>query len=132
MQELPRLLGDRIFLRAFENADGPTVERLAGAREVADTTLSLPHPYPAGGGAEWIATHAGNWERRDRLTLAVCVPEEQGPLVGAIALRISVPHQHGEIGYWIGQPYWGKGYATEAVRVLVTYAFAELHLHRVE
>lgn len=36
-----------------------------------------------------------------------------------------------EIGYWIGEPYWGKGYATEAVRLLIKFAFEELDLLRI-
>jgi len=129
---VPSILTDRLLLRAFVPSDGPTVERLAGAREVADTTLALPHPYPVGGGAEWIGTHAEAWKRRERLTLAICDRAMPDEVIGAIALRISEIHQHGEIGYWIGAEHWGNGYATEAAKALVAYAFDELRLHRVQ
>lgn len=132
MQQMPRIETERLVLRPFDVADGPTVERLAGVREVADTTLTIPHPYPAGGGAQWIRAHAGAWERRDNLALAICDKQSPTELLGAISLRLSLTHAHAEIGYWIGVAGWGNGFATEAARSLVAYAFADLGLHRVQ
>src|SRR5687768_6748544 len=94
----PQLLTNRLLLRPFDATDGPMVERLAGAREVADTTLTLPHPYPEGGGTSWITTHADQWRQRDRLTLAICPKDAPRELLGAIGLHFSIPHSHGEIG----------------------------------
>jgi [ribosomal protein S5]-alanine N-acetyltransferase len=132
MRELPRLVTERLVLRPFDLADGPVVERLAGAREVADTTLTIPHPYPVGGGAQWIATHAVAWERGNNLALAVCDKTPSGELLGAVSLQVSAAHSHGEIGYWIRVASWGNGFATEAARAVLGYAFAHLTLHRVQ
>jgi ribosomal-protein-alanine N-acetyltransferase len=132
MPEMPRLLTERLTLRPFVLSDGPDVEQLAGARLVADTTLTIPHPYPVGGGATWIATHVEAWNRGAGLALAVCTREGSQALMGAISLHVAQAHRHGEIGYWIGADAWGKGYATEAARALVSYAFEQLELHRVQ
>jgi len=132
MPEMPWLLTERLTLRPFALSDGPDVEQLAGARAVADTTLTIPHPYPVGGGATWIATHAEAWNRRVGLALAVCSREGSQPLIGAVSLHVTQEHRHGEIGYWIGVDAWGKGYATEAARAFVSYAFEHLGLHRAQ
>ena len=132
MPPVPTLLTERLVLRPFVADDGPAVERLAGAREVADTTLNIPHPYPAGGGAQWIATHAANWDAGARLTLAIAPRETPDDLLGAIGLAITREHAHGEIGYWIGAHAWNRGYATEAARAITGHAVAELALHRVQ
>jgi RimJ/RimL family protein N-acetyltransferase len=132
MPELPRLVTERLVLRPFDVADGPVVERLAGAHEVADTTLTIPHPYPTGGGAQWIGTHAAAWERGSNLALAICDNTSTGELLGAISLHMSQAHSQGEIGYWIGVTSWGEGFATEAARAVIGYAFAELKFHRVQ
>ena len=132
MDDFPRIATERLVLRPFHTSDAADVERLAGAREVPDTTLTIPHPYPAGGGAQWIATHLAAWERRDNLTLAICARTARNELLGAISLHLSLAHAHAEIGYWIGVSAWGKGFATEAARALTDYAFAELRLHRVQ
>lgn len=132
MEQAPQLATERLLLRPFRRTDGARVEQLAGAREVADTTLTIPHPYPTGGGVQWIATHAGAWKRRENLALAICTAAPSSELVGAINLRLSLAHRHGEIGYWIAVASWGHGFATEAARAVVGYGFAELGLHRVE
>ena len=52
-------------------------------------------------------------------------------MCGGIGLRLAPDHQHAELGYWIGVPYWGQGYATEASRELLRYGFEDLGLHRI-
>src|SRR5205085_888057 len=83
MSSQPTLETPRLILRPFVAADGPAVERLAGAREVADTTLTIPHPYPPGGGAAWIATHAKAWDAGVAATFAM-VDRATNELVGCI------------------------------------------------
>ena len=130
-QPLPRLATERLILRPFAFSDRAAVERLAGAREVADTTLTIPHPYPTGGGADWIMTHTDVWERDRGLALAICLGTAGDTLVGAISLQFSVPHSHGELGYWIAHASWGCGYATEAVTALVEWIFSHPHIRSV-
>jgi len=132
VSDYPRLQTSRLLLRPFEISDAPVIERLAGSREVADTTLTIPHPYPAGGGADWIATHASKWERRESVALAIAPRSAPGELLGTISLKLSMKHLHAEIGYWIAPQQWGQGYATEAARAVIAYAFEALGLHRIE
>ena len=117
------LVTPRLRLRRFTAADAPDVQRLAGAREVALNTLLIPHPYPDGAAETWIATHAQSAE----LTFAI----DDGQLVGAIGLRVEAEHARAEIGYWIGVPFWGRGYATEAAAAVVRFGFEEQSLNRI-
>ena len=127
---IPTLQTKRLLLRPFVLADAPTVQRLAGDREVASTTLNIPHPYEDGMAEAWIETHAPNWEAKKNLALAVTAEADE--LVGAVSLRLRLDHRRGELGYWIGVPYWNRGYATEAAGALVAYGFNELGLNRIE
>jgi RimJ/RimL family protein N-acetyltransferase len=52
-------------------------------------------------------------------------------LVGAISLRIELPQRRAELGYWVGVPYWGRGFATEAARAMIEFGFRRLSLHRI-
>lgn len=127
---MPVLKTARLVLRPFRDADATDVQRLAGEREIAATTLTVPHPYPDGAAESWIATHAGLWADRKVLTLAVTTAADE-VLVGAIGLALTMEDRRAELGYWIGVPYWNRGYATEASRAMLDFGFASLALHRI-
>ena len=125
----PLLDMPRVALRRFQTDDAADVQRLAGAFEVADTTLQIPHPYPDGAAEAWIATHETSFESGTGATFAIIL-KTSGELVGAISLMsIEAGHQ-AELGYWIGVPYWGRGLCSEAAQAVVDYAFTELGLAR--
>ncbi len=52
-------------------------------------------------------------------------------LLGSIGLEIASVHRHARLGYWLGVPYWNRGYCTEAVRTVLDYGFTRLNLHRI-
>src|SRR6266704_4152010 len=85
--EQPTLITERLTLRPFIPDDVFDVERLAGMREIADTTLNIPHPYPHGGAASWIRLHGPAWKNGTSATFAI-VGRKTGALVGAISLMI--------------------------------------------
>jgi RimJ/RimL family protein N-acetyltransferase len=128
---LPELQTERLYLRPFALADAAEVQRLAGEWVVAFTTTNIPHPYEDGMAEAWIGTHRSLFAQGRGLTLAV-ERREDGRLVGAIGLTdIVQQHDRAEMGYWIGHPYWGNGYATEAARAILDYGFTELKLNRI-
>jgi RimJ/RimL family protein N-acetyltransferase len=125
----PILRTARLVLRPFVLADAPVVQRLAGDEKVASTTLNIPHPYEDGMAERWIEKQAREWEARTSLVLAVTTGDDG--LVGAVSLALTPAHGRAELGYWIGVPFWNRGYATEAAAALVAYGFDELGLNRV-
>ena len=129
LKRMPTLETARLVLRPFFTADAAEVMRLAGDRAVADTTLHIPHPYQPGMAEEWIAAHQPAFDKEQGVTLAI-TRKPDGALVGAISLGMARGHQ-AELGYWIGKPFWGRGYCTEAAQALLRYAFTELGLVRV-
>ena len=126
----PTLETERLLLRPFVPTDADEVQRLAGDRAIADTTLDIPHPYTDGLAADWIATHAADFAAGTGVTFAV-TRKPDGALVGAIALKDIQAGFKAELGYWTGRPYWGCGYCTEAARAVLRFAFTELSLQRV-
>lgn len=132
MQRQPTLTTHRLTLRPFTLDDAWDVERLAGVREIADTTLNIPHPYPVGAASRWIETHQKAWEEGTSVTFAIVVTST-GKLGGAISLMaINRTHRRGEIGYWIAKENWNNGFATEAGLRLLGFGFDDLKLHRIE
>ncbi len=97
--------------------DAARISLLAGDFEVASMTGTIPHPYSKEMAAEWIqGVHAGE----EGVVFAIL---RFGTVIGCVGYRAQAD-SHAELGYWIGRPYWGMGYATEAARAIIPYAFA--------
>ena len=127
---LPTLRTTRLTLRPHRLSDAPVVQRLAGDPEVALETDAIPYPYEDGVAEAWIDSLEPAWEDGRLLTLAIT--EQSDGLVGTMSLSINPRHRSAELGYWIGQPYWNKGYATEAGRAFLRYGFDEIGLNRIQ
>ncbi len=126
----PTLETERLILRPFQMSDVGNVQRLASAAEIAATTLNIPHPYPRSAAENWIRTHRARFEEGEGVDFAITL-RDGGTLVGAIALQITPQHDRAEMGYWVGVPYWNRGYATEAARAVVRYGFRVLGMNRI-
>jgi RimJ/RimL family protein N-acetyltransferase len=131
MEPYPELHTSRLALREFTAEDALDVQRLVGEWEVVRTLAVVPHPYEDGMAEEWIASLRPAYEAGKTLTWAVAQNDGPGELVGAITLHPNARDDNAELGYWIGRPYWGRGYATEAAREVVRYGFERLGLHRI-
>jgi ribosomal-protein-alanine N-acetyltransferase len=117
---------ERLRIRAYSEADIAELVPLIGAREVAATTGRIPHPYTVEDAREFLAKIDGDREVRLAVTL-----RDNGRLIGRVGLRLGEQHHQAELGYWLGVPYWGKGYGTEAAREMLRYGFEDLKLHRI-
>ncbi len=120
---------ERLTLRPFVPQDAADVSRLAGDREIAAHTLTVPHPYEEAMASEWIAGHAPATKAGEKVVFALVHDSE---LVGAMGLDLAAEHARAELGYWVGRPSWGQGFASEAARELVRYGFEVLGLNRIQ
>ena len=130
MNNQPILKTERLRLRPFSLDDAPKVQKLAGDKEIARTTLLIPHPYKDGDAEIWINTHKPMLEKGKSITYAI-VLKDTDELIGAIGLTLSKDYDHAEIGFWIGVPYWGRGFCTEAAMRVLKYGFEEHKLNRI-
>jgi RimJ/RimL family protein N-acetyltransferase len=104
---------------------------MAGAREVADTTVSIPHPYDLDHALAWIGQQRREAVRGRATNFAIRLLPD-GPLIGSAGLRdIDPEHLQAELGFWIGREWWGKGYAREAAAAVVQFGFDSLGLNRI-
>jgi RimJ/RimL family protein N-acetyltransferase len=115
--DCPVLVTERLVLRPPHVEDIPDIARLAANRRIAEMLSRMPHPY---GEAEARAFVEMARNRRSGCTYAMALAES-GAFVGCAGL--DVKERGLELGYWIGEPFWGNGYATEAAHALVDLAF---------
>jgi ribosomal-protein-alanine N-acetyltransferase len=121
----------RLTLRPFRAEDEDALQALAGDRAIADTTISVPHPFKSEHARAWIAEHGRDDPSPLHRYFAVILRSE-GALVGVVALRdIDREHAQAELSFWIGRAYWGRGLASEAAAAALRFGFEELDLNRV-
>ena len=117
-----RLETRRLWLRWPRQADAAAIVRLAGDKAVAEMTGVVPHPYPPHEADRFIIeTRGANADGR-RLTMAITPRSRPWELIGIVG--ISTEAETPFLGYWVGTPSWGCGFATEAARSLVDAFFA--------
>lgn len=113
------------YLLAPEHADA--IQRLAADPAIAATTR-VPHPYPAGAARAFVERQIAARNAGTAWTFAIV---DRGELVGLCGLDGVLSPDGPELGYWIGKPHWGKGYASFGVKMALEFAFANLGLQRV-
>ncbi|MEO4001073.1 GNAT family N-acetyltransferase [Mesorhizobium sp. CAU 1732] len=116
--DCPVLVTERLVLRPPHDDDIPELAELANNRKLAEMLGRMPHPYGEREARSFIAgTRNGSISG---CSFAVALGDN-GAFIGCAGLH---PRAAGlELGYWIGEPYWGRGYATEAAHALVDLAF---------
>ncbi|MEM6782391.1 MAG: GNAT family N-acetyltransferase [Bacteroidota bacterium] len=118
----PRLTAEPVALR-----HAPAIQRWASDARIAATT-QMPHPYPEDGAVTFVAEASKAWKAGTDFIFAICVDDEA---IGTCGLK----HAHqgaAELGYWVGVPFWGQGYASQAARLVAGFGFEQLGLKRVE
>ena len=117
---------ERLLIRTLCEADIPELVPLIGDRRVAATTLRIPHPFEEKHAREFLESPPKENELRMGIRL-----RDTNALIGGIGLHPYPEHKRAELGYWIGVPYWGHGYATEAAGAVVRYGFERTQLNRI-
>jgi RimJ/RimL family protein N-acetyltransferase len=116
---IPVLETKRLALRAARLEDAKAVAALANDRRIAENTARIPYPYKLADAEQFIVGANKKGEAAYLITL------RDGMIIGACGLMFHYDDTP-EIGYWLGVPYWNKGYATEALHALIDYAFTDL------
>lgn len=130
LSAFPTLPTPRLLLRAFAPADVPRLVALAGNYEVARNTLNIPHPYGEEDARRWVRITQENFAQQTGYAFAVAL-KATGDFIGGIGLTVDRRFDRAEAGYWLGQPYWGQGLASEALAALLQFGFAELGLNKI-
>lgn len=121
---------NRLLLRLFKETDAPEVTKLCNNYNLYKNTLYLPYPYSIEDALSWIKNHLDNFNDNKYFEFAI-TDKVTGKLYGAIALSKHQKFNNGELAYWVGEEYWGNGYATEAAKAILEFAFIEKQYHRV-
>lgn len=121
-------IGDEYYIRSFEDSDIPAIAKYANNRNIwINLTNKFPHPYTEADAQAWIR-HVKAQEVETNFAIA-----SKEELIGGIGfeLQADVHCKSAMLGYWLGEPYWGKGAITRAVCAMTDYAFTHHNLVRI-
>ena len=128
LQPSPTLSTPRLTLRAPELGDAAVLAMLGDNYDVARMTTRMPHPYTLRDAEEFVGRLRARTSA-DQQTFLIDADGEG--CAGVIGFFIDDGAVLPEIGYWLGRPFWGRGYATEAAAAAVRHAFETLARPRV-
>jgi len=129
MTERPTLHTERLILRPHTIWDADDLQKLINDKDIASTTLTLPYPYSLEDAIDFLGKREESYEETGSPEFAIT--HKDGYLIGGIGIKLNKEHENAELGYWIGKPYWGKGYCTEAALAVVKYGFEVMGLNRI-
>jgi len=127
--DCPILLSQRLVMRAPHEDDIDALAHLANNANIANMVARMPHPYTVADAADFVRrTRAG--------AIGKCVyaitKADNGAFLGCCGIE---PHEDGrtvELGYWLGEPYWNEGYATEAAQTLIDMVFRTRDIEQID
>jgi len=115
-------------LRSWQLSDLETLVKHANNRNVwLNVRDHFPHPYTRAAGEDWLL-HATQQDPESNFAIDV-----DGNAVGGIGVMLQhdVAYRSGEVGYWLGEEYWGRGITTDALRAITDFALDKFHLCRI-
>ena len=127
MASFEPIVTERLVLRPLEARDRDRLVVLANNWRVAKNLSTMPYPYTQAAADEWLGKQAELWAGGKTLPLAMTIA---GELIGGIGVGVR-DHEEWELGYWLGEPYWNRGYASEAATALRDHAFERLKLDKI-
>lgn len=130
MGKFPEIKTDRLILRKISYPDIPKIIEWAGNKNVADTTLNIPHPYEEKDAVFWINSANQGFENKTQYTFGITL-KSTTEFIGGIGLKVNNRFNRGVLGYWIAEPHWNRGYATESVAAILKFGFNELNINKI-
>lgn len=130
MNTFPEIITSRLCLNQITLSDVPLIVEYAGNPKVSAMTLNIPHPYSEKDAHFWINMANEGFKTGTQYTFAVRC-KNKPELIGGIGLRLNRRFDTSELGYWIGEPHWNQGFASEAVSGILEYGFNNLNLNKI-
>ena len=114
-------------VRSFYTEDAEALAKYANNRSIwRNIRDAFPHPYRLEDAEAWIRMASRQFPE---VSFAIADANEVIGTIG-LGLQTDVNYRSAEIGYWLGEPFWGRGIATAALQALTEYAFANYDLIR--
>jgi len=130
MEKFPKLNTERLILGRILVQDIPKIVTYAGNIKVAENTLNVPYPYEEKDAIFWINMANQGFENKTQYTFGLRLKSTE-EFIGGMGLIMNQRFNRAELGYWVAEPFWNKGYATEALAAVLNFGFNHLKLNKI-
>lgn len=130
MTTFPTLHTKRLTLRNIQDKDISTMIGLLNNPNISQQILNIPYPFGEENALARVHFVTQGFKNKERYVFVI-TSNEQDEMIGQIGLHLDKDNNKAEIGYWVGEPYWGKGIATEATTAILKFGFEDLDLNKI-
>jgi len=123
----PLINTSRLKLRKLQVEDFPSLVKYANHKAVADNIVNIPYPFREPDAAFRLSSAAQGFKNKNRFCFAIEL-KERNEIIGEVAINLTdIKNKHAQLAYWIGEPFWNKGYTSEAVEAILNFGFEKLN-----
>lgn len=130
MNVFPELNTRRLKLRKIRVEDVEALVKYANNKKISDRVINIPHPYREPNAVFRISYVHQGFVAGTRYVFAIAL-KESDEFIGEISLHLGEDKNSAQLGYWVGEPFWNKGIATEAAEAVLKFGFQRLSLDSV-
>ncbi|MGJ8564218.1 MAG: GNAT family N-acetyltransferase [Alphaproteobacteria bacterium] len=120
---------ERLSLRPITLSDAEDFSVLASDFDIAKMTGSIPHPFPKLSAEIRVMVFKAGWAKQKEYAYAIS--PRGGRFMGIVSLFRRGKSSELELGYWLGRPYWGNGFMSEACRGIIDEAKEALGIEKI-
>lgn len=129
MNKFPKIETERLLLTELSVDDISEIVHQASNKNISDFTQNIPFPYCEKDAIFWINAANQGFQNGSQYTFAIR-KKGKNRFMGGIGIKVDKTHNRAEIGYWLGESFWGKGFITEASKSIIKFGFESLHLNK--
>ena len=130
MEAFPELITKRLRLRRIQLDDVSSLIRYADNKKISDQVLNIPFPYGEEDAIRRMNFIIDGFKNKERYVFAITF-KDKNELIGEIGLHIDKNNNNAQFGYWVAEPFWSNGIATEAVSAILQFGFEKLNLNKI-
>ena len=130
MKRFPELRTNRLKLRKIQLGDVSSLLKYANNKNISDQIFNIPFPYHEEDAIYRLNFVLQGFKNKERYVFAITLKDSK-ELIGEIGLHLDKTNNNAQLGYWIAEPFWGKGIATEATSEILKFGFEKLNLNKI-
>ncbi|WP_375561603.1 GNAT family N-acetyltransferase [Bernardetia sp. OM2101] len=127
-----QLQTERLLLNSLSYKDIPQIIEYAGNPKISDNLINIPFPYFEQDAIFWINSANQDLKTGEAYKFAIRIKKNNKlDFIGAVGLLLDKKHNKAELGYWMAEPFWNKGFMSEAVGKVIEFGFETLQLNKI-